>query len=90
MTARNLYLNDNCERRTISGSQLSESVANRVPGTIDDIVYLGSSVKYNVTTEIGEAVVRVPVERAVDAKIGDAVVVGWATENAVVLVDDEK
>ncbi len=73
-----------------SGSQLSESVANRVPGAIDDIVYLGSSVKYNVTTEIGDAVVRVPVERAVDAKIGDSVLVGWATENAVLLVDDEK
>ena len=71
------------------GSQLSAEAVNRVPGTIDDIVYLGSSVKYNVSTEIGDAVVRVPVERAVDAKIGDRVVVGWVTDNAVTLVDDE-
>ena len=71
------------------GAQLSTESTNQVPGTIDDIVYLGSSVKYNVTTKIGDAVVRVPVERAVDAKIGDEVVVGWATEHAVTLANDE-
>ena len=71
------------------GAQLSAEAKNRVPGRIDDIVYLGSAVKYNVTTKIGDAVVRVPVERAVDAKIGDEVLVGWVTEHAVVLVDDE-
>lgn len=72
-----------------SGASLSPEASNRIPGKIEDIVYLGSAVKYNVATEIGEAVVRVPVEKSVDAKIGDDVLVAWATENSVMLVDDE-
>ncbi|WP_244304820.1 ABC transporter ATP-binding protein [Leucobacter viscericola] len=67
---------------------LSPEATNRVPGTIEDIVFLGSAVKYNVTTALGEAVVRVSEERALDAKIGDAVVVAWRTEDAVMLADD--
>lgn len=67
---------------------LSPEATNRVPGTIEDIVFLGSAVKYNVTTALGEAVVRVSEERALDAKIGDAVVVAWRTADAVMLPDD--
>ena len=71
-----------------SGSTLTSAAVNRIPGTIDDIVFLGSAVKYNVSTAAGEAVVRVPEERAVAANIGDRVMVGWATEDAVLLVDE--
>lgn len=77
------------EVSTEDGATLSAEAVNRVPGVIDDIVFLGSAVKYNVTTEIGEAVVRVPVDRAVQAHIGNRVTVAWRTEDAVVLVDDE-
>ncbi|MBK0417559.1 ABC transporter ATP-binding protein [Leucobacter sp. CSA1] len=72
-----------------SGDSLSAEATNRVPGVIEDIVFLGSAVKYNVTTAIGDAVVRVPVERSVAASIGDKVMVGWRTEDAVALADDE-
>ena len=71
-----------------SGDSISAACGNRVPGVIDDIVFLGSAVKYNITTEAGEAVVRVPEERAVAAKIGDRVLVAWRTEDAVLLVND--
>lgn len=73
----------------VSGSALSADAVNRVTGEIEDIVFLGSAVKYNVTTPIGDAVVRVLEENAVAASIGDKVMVGWATENAITLVDDE-
>jgi putative spermidine/putrescine transport system ATP-binding protein len=67
---------------------LGVEASNRVPGTIEDIVFLGSAVKYNVTTALGDAVVRVSEERSLDANIGDPVVVAWRTEDAVMLADD--
>lgn len=80
---------ENLEVSEPSGAQLTDAAVNRLPGVIDDIVYLGSAVKYNVTTEVGEAVVRVPVDRAVDAHIGNEVLLGWKTEDAVLLEDTQ-
>lgn len=77
------------EVSAVDGATLTPEASNRLTGAIDDIVFLGSAVKYNVTTDVGEAVVRVPVERAVQASIGDKVMLGWKTEDAVLLVDDE-
>lgn len=66
----------------------SAGEVNRLPGIITDIVYLGSAVKYNITTEVGEAVVRVPESEAVSANIEDRVEVAWKTEDSVLLADD--
>ena len=70
------------------GAGLPADVTNRVVGEIEDIVYLGSAVKYSVTTALGEAVVRVPVESSHRAAIGDRVMVGWRTADGVMLADE--
>ncbi|MFC7766973.1 ABC transporter ATP-binding protein [Leucobacter soli] len=72
----------------VDGAGLPADVTNRVVGEIEDIVYLGSAVKYSVTTVLGEAVVRVPVESSHAAKIGDRVMVGWRTADGVLLADE--
>jgi hypothetical protein len=62
---------------------------NRIEGTIEDIVYLGPARKYNIATEHGTAIVRVPEREAAAARIGDRVMFGWAPDDAVLLADTE-
>ncbi|WP_405218587.1 ABC transporter ATP-binding protein [Agrococcus sp. Ld7] len=79
----NLHISD------AAGTSLPERAVNRIEGTIEDMVYLGPERKYNVTTELGVAIVRVPEREAAAARIGDRVLVGWAPEDAVLLDDAE-
>jgi putative spermidine/putrescine transport system ATP-binding protein len=72
-----------------AGSTFGPEVANRLSGTVEDVVFLGSDVKYNITTEFGDAVARVPVEAENNVQIGTRVSVGWRTENALMLPDTD-
>ncbi|MBP1326029.1 putative spermidine/putrescine transport system ATP-binding protein [Leucobacter exalbidus] len=69
------------------GVGFGPEIANQIPGVVEDVVYLGSAVKYNVSTPVGEAVVRLAEDDRVAAGIGDKVTVGWATQDGIVLED---
>ncbi len=71
------------------GTGLPDRAVNRIEGTIEDIVYLGPARKYNIATEHGTAIVRVPEREAAAARIGDRVMFGWAPDDAVLLADTE-
>lgn len=71
------------------GTGFSDRAVNRVPGVIEDIVYLGPVLKYAVHTELGEFVVRVRAAEAAQAEIGDQVAVGWDPADAVLLEDTD-
>ncbi|WP_232819179.1 ABC transporter ATP-binding protein [Homoserinimonas sp. OAct 916] len=68
-----------------AGSTLPEDLTNWVIGEIEDIVFVGSGMKYTVNTAIGGAVAHVPAERAVDTHIGDHVRVAWHPQDAKLL-----
>lgn len=70
-------------------SGLSERAVNQVPGKVEDIVYLGSAMKYNVSTSLGACVVRGGTTRDVRSSIGDDVLVGWHPDDAIVLEDTD-
>jgi len=70
------------------GTDLPSSARNRVQGRIEDAVYLGSAVKYNVATPIGDAVVHRPAFGSDEVSIGQSVVVGWDPQDGVLLADD--
>ena len=57
---------------------------NVFSGTVDELIYLGESVKYRIRLEQGmELVVRWPFKREGDAlNVGDRVTVGWAADDA--------
>jgi putative spermidine/putrescine transport system ATP-binding protein len=76
------------EKLTVSEADapaLSGRFTNSVIGEIQDIVFIGSAVKYTLRTPIGEAVAHVPAERSVDSHIGDRVMVTWHPEDAQLL-----
>jgi putative spermidine/putrescine transport system ATP-binding protein len=56
---------------------------NVFSGTIDELIYLGESVKYRIQLEAGfELVVRWPFKREGDAlAVGDRVTVGWSADD---------
>lgn len=59
-----------------------DDVDNRLTGVVEDIVFVGSAVKYNVRTPIGDAIARVPAERAIHRKIGDEIALAWRGKDA--------
>ena len=67
------------------GSTIPDALTNWVTGQIEDIVFVGSGMKYAVNTPIGRAVAHVPAERAVDSHIGDHVRVAWRPQDAKLL-----
>jgi len=56
---------------------------NVFAGTVDELIYLGESVKYSIRLDAGVAlVVRWPFKRAGDAlAVGDRVTVGWSADD---------
>ena len=76
------------EKLTVSEAESTapaDELTNSVIGYIQDIIFVGSAVKYTLNTPIGEAVAHVPAERAVDSRIGDRVKVAWHPQDAKLL-----
>ncbi|MDO5052324.1 MAG: ABC transporter ATP-binding protein [Pseudoclavibacter sp.] len=71
------------------GTGLAPSATNRIEGRIEDIVYLGSSLKYTVATPAGEAIVRLGHDEPAYGAIGDEALVAWAPEDGVLLEDPD-
>ena len=66
--------------RLLTGDARMDNVFS---GTIDELIYLGESVKYRIRLEQGmDLVVRWPFKREGDAlNVGDRVTVGWAADD---------
>ncbi|WP_349828943.1 ABC transporter ATP-binding protein [Brevibacterium litoralis] len=60
----------------------------RTDAVIEDITYVGNSVKYRVTTVSGEGIVRAEDTGAFVGGVGDTVMIGWKAENTKVLPSD--
>lgn len=76
------------ERLSVSVAEGDSRVGgdgSSVRGRITDMVFVGSAVKYNVQTSIGEAVAHVPAEQAVSSRLGDEVSVSWNPRDAIIL-----
>ncbi|GAA2002784.1 ABC transporter ATP-binding protein [Brevibacterium samyangense] len=68
-----------------SAADLDPALAATVEATVEDVTYVGNSVKYRVSTPAGGGIVRAADSGALVGTPGDTVTIGWKPEDARVL-----
>jgi putative spermidine/putrescine transport system ATP-binding protein len=73
------------------GTESRDATENRLLGTVNDITYLGSSLRIEVQLDLGrEVTVRRSADEVADLRKGDRVTVVWEAEDTILLQGDDR
>lgn len=71
--------------RTLDGQPFPSELTGCIQGTIEDTVFLGTHVKYNIHTGHGDAIARVTEDSTIKARPGDTIELAWHPGDASIL-----